>query len=679
MLELSPLVDIESNNSAKSDAKRRRRVSATKPIVGIDGEGITRDDGSHDYIMLASSSCESLRNPDDTPLSSRQILWWLWRNLSATDLNVIFAGNYDFNMWLKGLGKERLQELRTRAKKRKGIMVHGFYVTWQERRSFSIKRAGKTVIIYDVFAFFQCSFIKACDTILGTYEGRDFLVAQKAARGVFDVANADEISRYNNLEVDLLVLLVETLRDYLIAADMVPKRWYGPGAIVNELFRRMGVEKHKCETPAPVQWAARVAYTGGRFEMFKYGDVDTPVWEYDINSAYPDAIRKVPSLTQGDWIHHDNLLGTFPVFEPFTVYYVRYYSGNDTLPNPIFHRNKKGSVCYPEWTQGWIWGPEYEALLRFAESKPFPMFIEVVEAWEFVSWPGADKPFSFIDDMYDMRREAKKRKDGIQIAYKLALNSVYGKTAQQVGWGLDEETGNVILPKWFQLEWAGFITSSCRAKILDAITANPSAIIAVETDAVFSTEPLNLPVSDELGDWEETYFSDFTYVQSGVYFATEGDGVTTKTRGIERGELTREEARALLSKPQRVREIAVPLTRFVGSGTALGWRFDKWCRWEPEIKRLKLYPTGKRVHVACPTCEGDYLGKGWHLTQVGRAGGESQPYKLAWMRPTPAILKPQADTDQERMLETSWLSTLLPSKPSRPVRGTPPRTPTLSL
>ncbi len=213
-------------------------VYLSRPIVGIDGEGITRSDGSHDYIMLAISGKPSLRHDDNSALSRMELLSYLWLNLNQSDLNVIYGGGYDFNMWLKGSDAATLKAIYKGGFLSRGVIVDGFKIKWTPGKMFQIGRGKKVVTIYDTVAFFQCPFVDALDSVLKEYEGRDFLIRQKASRSIFQESDADEISRYNNLEVELLVKLIGTLREHLNTAQLRPNRWYGPGALATAVMRR---------------------------------------------------------------------------------------------------------------------------------------------------------------------------------------------------------------------------------------------------------------------------------------------------------------------------------------------------------------------------------------------------------------------------------------------------------
>jgi hypothetical protein len=113
----------------------------------------------------------------------------------------------------------------------------------------------------------------------------------------------------------------------------------------------------------------------------------------------------------------------------------------------------------------------------------------------------------------------KARGDGAERAIKLELNSIYGKFAQRAGWFQEGDR----IPAYHQLEWAGYITSSTRAKLYQAYRLRPGRIIAFETDAVFSVSPIEgLEIGTGLGEWKESVFDDLLYIQSGFYFAHQG-------------------------------------------------------------------------------------------------------------------------------------------------------------
>ena len=50
-----------------------------------------------------------------------------------------------------------------------------------------------------------------------------------------------------------------------------------------------------------VDRAGRASYIAGWFEIFMHGHIPGTVYEYDVNSAYPDDIKDLPCMTHGRW------------------------------------------------------------------------------------------------------------------------------------------------------------------------------------------------------------------------------------------------------------------------------------------------------------------------------------------------------------------------------------------
>lgn len=282
-------------------------------------------------------------------------------------------------------------------------------------------------------------------------------------------------------------------------------------------------------------------------------------------------------------------------------------------PAPVFHRDHRHTITFPWFLEGWYWSPEVAVMLPMLEKGNY---FEIVEGWEYVNWE--TRPFSFVPEMYEERKRLKSLGIGSERALKLALNSLYGKMAQRVGW---ERSGNA--PVWHQLDWAGWVTSQTRAKLYALMShIDWEDTIAVETDGIYTTaHPMTLGVehSKELGGWEITEYKNLYYLQSGVYFLEDAKGNwTSKFRGLDNGTLYPELAERFLKSlfPNPTRDnpwpkIVGPTTRFVGYRLALQRELQGMgpmrvhhCKWEKTTKEIML-GAGKRAHtyMSCPACK----------------------------------------------------------------------------
>lgn len=638
----------------------------SRTIVAWDGEGVTLPSGDHIFVMFAAKASDdsvyrSIVEP--TGIGTAQLFEFIL-NLNAERpgaLNVIYGGGYDFNMIMRDIPRDDLYMIYHRI----FHVWQGYRISWRRGKSLYVKRINGDlpgVTIFDTVSFFQQSFVDACDSYLGErFVDRDLIVRNKALRSSFTMADVPEVSLYNSAELTNLLLLIAELRERMNKVGLRPRRWDGPGAVAAALLMREKAKDAMTVCSAPVAEAARYAYAGGRFEVVRFGHVERPAYEYDVNSAYPSALRNVPNLARGVWEH----LKENVYLREFALYHVSFKTNGDmTIPGPLFYRDAKGHICYPMSSTGWYWGPEVDTLREYC-AKGYGSY-EILESWQYVEDDPTDRPFAFIEPLYLKRQALKKAHDGAHIGLKLALNSLYGKLAQQVGWKVTDK--GLRVPPFHQLEWAGYTTSWCRAAVLRAALMNMNAVIAFETDAVFMSEPIDLPVSNRLGEFECTEFVNLTYVQSGTYFGdkvtSEGTTLVERTRGVDRrtnhdncthdqteerieecserrGEMTRKRVLdAMVLRYADDRDVETRLTRFNGLGIALMQGMDKWRKWETITKRISVEPVGKRCHYGCdadtdvsPIALGE-----WHETMCPLLSTRhSHEFPVEWVNPNPEM------------------------------------------
>lgn len=631
-------------NSRRNDESESHYLS--RPFVAWDGEGVNNPDGTHAYVTLANSRGNRIEAPPPKGLSTYEIFEFLLDESTASGdvIHVVFGGSYDTNMFLKSFDESQLRKIRVK----KHAWVGDYCISWRPGKSFWLKhRDGRKIMLYDVASFFQTSFVNACDGYLGNdWHQRDMIVREKARRGTFTYEELSSVNSYNDAELINLVRLMNELRSRLHGAGLRVRRWDGPGAIAASLLTKYRVKDHmNRDIPEPVARAARVAYAGGRFEILKYGHVARPVYEYDLKSAYPSALRYVPCLAHGVWTHHEGDPGD----RPYGLYHVAWdHITRGDQPGPFVVRYENGTVAFPDWGQTWTWNPEVPNA-RELHARNGGSF-EVLEAWIYTQTCD-HHPFGFVEPLFAKRQEMIREGNGAQVGIKLGLNSLYGKLAQQVGWERLPD-GTLRIPHFHQLEWAGFVTSHCRSNVMRASMMNPSATVAFETDALFSLEPLPLKIGENLGDWELTTFDDLTYVQSGMYWGNVGKKSVSKTRGIDKcrcpkgevcvcGALNRDVVLAAMRKEAET--VNATLTRFVGAGVALTQSFDRWCNWEKGPREIKLYPSGKRVHSIHVDNENGCFGRlsrgeenEYHSTDCMLWGSNiGVEYPVEWVNPNP--------------------------------------------
>jgi len=631
------------------DGLQRHGTGEPLPFVAWDGEGITYRKGTaQSYVLFGCSTGQHLKSP---VLSTEDCLN-LILNVERKNPDVIhvgFAFKYDVEMILADLPVRNWYRLRDKGT----VRWKNYRLTYHPGKRFTVAQTvdgqRTTATIYDVWGFFQSSFVVALRNWLDADElvEIDRIEAGKKERGNFVWEDLNSyVVPYWQAELRLLVLLVDRLRERLTSADICPSQWHGPGAVASTIYRKHNVHDAMSRTgrdckdkrdyeieglPESVNDAARIAYAGGRFEMLKVGHYNGPVWQYDINSAYPNAISKLPDLARGEWIHQAN-----PEFrnDLFALWHIKFDCWSPermSFAFPLFYRDERRLVSYPLTVDGWYWTPEASLVSN-------SNYAEIVEAHIFM--PDGDfRPFAFVEEMYAQRKAWKAQGNPAEKALKLALNSLYGKMAQRAGWQESKP-----LPRFHQLEWAGYVTSYTRAMLFKAMNLAGPHCIAVETDAIFSTKPLPLPVGKRLGQWDLTEHKFITYLQSGTYFTEcptcdgvgcekcKDSGVKSKYRGLDSDSMTYETAMAWLNDGDWQSPIVGWTTRFIGSGRGLGTPIHRM--WLTESKEIRPGCTGKRMHLpqVCPMCaKGISAAQSLHPTCVMTRGGISQPHDLPWL------------------------------------------------
>lgn len=700
----------KENNRQHNLAKRAEKRLAA-PVIAWDGEGIDlRGPGKPQSYVLFGCSAEVdspliIKSPDQC-LGYREILDYIC-NVGSRNPGAIHVGygfGYDQNMIIQKMPLEWKQLL----KEGKAVVYYEgtskktkyrVKINWQKRLEVTRTRPNEkvTVRIDDIAAFFHAKFTEAYRSLCGNSSG--IVTEGKAQRGSNTWDDLPEILRYWQAEIVELSELASRFRGIMYDAGFLLSDWYGPGALANYLRRTEKLAEHEWgakeeNIPKEVHAAAKSAFYGGRFEQFLLGRIEGPVYSLDINSAYPAAFCEVPTLKEGGFWRYVNLPSVGA--DTFGVYYIRYCDPDwvdmryripkRSLPfQPLPYRDDNGQISYPPIVEGWYWRPEVEAVRDC-----FPNKVEIVEGWE---WVPADDSHPWRDvmgRMFAARKELKKAGSPTQLAYKLAINSMYGKAAQRVGW--DKE--NRKPPKSHSLAIAGYITSHCRASLLRVMSQlGTRELIAVETDGIYFTgakpDTLSLPtgMGSDLGQWELEQFDEMMYVQNGVYLARQSqDWVKTKSRGFSSNLVSPESITDFLRsltamgwwKPLKM----PPVSKFIGIGLALQMGRNSQgslsaakvnavhCQWVKEEREIDAEGKGKRRHIPgfCDECEAGfntyerphslYSNHGKHKQVLSYAlsygkgdvptwNPVSQSYKLPWETTSLENWREQQEADDE--------------------------------
>lgn len=612
-------------NYNRKTFRRNKPDEQDREVIAWDMEGISLSGQNRpQHAVLFGCSAEVSAPLVSRKLSTQEMLEYIVdvgeRHPFA--LHVGYGFKYDASMLIAGLSKMHIEKLWKNGRVSFAFdkqfrwhlrLVPGkmFTITkrWGQARN---TRAKTTVTIYDYSSFFGQKFLDTCEQILGSdlADGdREVIAHGKADRGSNTWEDMPSVRHYWEREIVLMRRVFEKFRDVMFRAGFGLKEWYGPGALANYINatqgirpKLRGVQTTSGDLPDLAHEASKCAFSGGRFELFQAGRITGPVYAVDINSAYPYALTQLPSFESGRWRHAISPSS----IRRFGIYRITMHNplGRpfEFAPQPLFWRDARGMISYPNVVHGWYYSPEA------AMVKGMPG-VTIHEGWEWETG-SEERPWAFLSEMYATRKRLGKR-NLLSMPFKLGPNSLYGKYAQTVGWDQDKS----LPPKSHALPVAGWVTSYCRAMLWRVIRQCPTSVIAVETDSVFTTvdpQTLDLQLGDELGEWSYEKYDEMIYMQSGMYHTRKGDewqGV--KSRGITKREypfaMAENYLSSLLPGQSWMPMEMTTLPRFIGAGAALASHAqfrEVFTSWRSQTKEISIGDSGKRIHnpKACKQC-----------------------------------------------------------------------------
>lgn len=570
----------------KNEKQRRYRRRIERMFVAIDGEGITKNDkkntyhyerngneksiGTHYYTLMGASDGKYIENYKG--LSTSVCLDFLL-NKPKDVILVGFAINYDINMLLGDLPQDILEILWKTGE----CQWEEYKLIWMPSKMFIVIKDGQSRTWYDVFGYFQKSFIKALVDF--GFNVPEEITKGKADRVAFTVKQKSKIRKYNKMECDLLVLMMNKLRDAFIKSGFVPEKWYGAGTIASLMCERYGI-RHYNATPNEIKPQIVHAYYGGRNQILIQGEIGD-CWIHDINSAYPSAMAELPTSI-GQWEEINLSNKSVPLDNclfSWGLHYVEWDISEKELITPFPFRHK-GRIYWPHRGRGWYWSPEVLQAYKHFGNK-----IKVTKSYQF--YPESDeKPFSFIPELYEQRKRLIVERNDAELGIKLGLNSLYGKTAQSIGF-------RDAIPAYQNYFWSGYITSVTRSRIFELAQNNPKDVVFFSTDGIVSKTRLTEGNKEKiLGNWDVKQVKNFFALQSGVYSFDTQDEVKYKSRGFSYRSVDYDQLRELWRKQKHKAIYEYKETRFIGLGTALHGDFNLWRRWIEQDRELNFDPIG---------------------------------------------------------------------------------------
>lgn len=542
----------QHKKSSHTSRAKRRAENRTKPLtfVCVDGEGVTDEYGNHKYVLLGVGE-NQISDPDG--LSWSRIFEFLYSQFTTG--SVAYTGfflGYDFTQWLRSLPEynaRRLLDKKERAKRKRRTGHNGESLAGQEiyfpvdldgwefdilgTKRFKLRPKGQSRWMYicDTGGFFQKAFLKVIDpsewtTPVVTADEYETIKRGKESRATATLS--EDMGTYNQLENVVLSRVLRELDSGMrtLGIHLSPKQWFGPGQAAQAWLDGRAITSKELQRIAPPWFleAAIASYYGGWFEIMAHGLIPGFTYEYDINSAYPYIISRLPCLQHGSYtrntiqrhIRSIRDLENSDMESGLSLLRVRAYGNgcriSQEVPDnynhhigPLPYRDGDGNISRPLVTEGWYWQHEIYAAMQAD-------IISGFDIYDSVTYSPCDcaLPFREVADIYALRLQVGK-KTPLGIACKLVPNSLYGKFAQSIG---NPKYGNPI--------YASLITSLCRTMILEAIASHPKGkpdVVMVATDGVyFRTPHPTLTLSADLGSWEAGIRRNICLFKPGVYW-----------------------------------------------------------------------------------------------------------------------------------------------------------------
>jgi hypothetical protein len=408
---------------------------------------------------------------------------------------------------------------------KKGRLVKIFYV---QSKKLEISYSGKTIKLYDIAQFFgheklenaARKYLKEGKQDYANwiqysidYSANRYTTAQMEE---YLKENENDIGKYCQLDADLTLRLSEFMENGFTTSDIPFDNPMSQAKIAENYINKFVNYPMIPESLENYHELARRTFHGGIFETVQRGYFDEPIYDYDINSAYPEVMSRLPHWGNGKFSpvvgYTDGIKYGWYIVE-FDCKYIPYedtkkgyeitfdYDGDEETLTATNYR-----ILYPEGKRTqFITRAEVDFLLRNNYKCKVLKGIE----WQQTKTK-YESPFSWVEPTYYKRAAIKKanKDDMRQYALKILLNSTYGKTAQQ-------KPFRSSLTNFF---YASYITAETRVKIAQVAHDNSKHVIDIATDGIcLNKEVKGIEINEEkLGAWKPAVFDHALFIGSGI-------------------------------------------------------------------------------------------------------------------------------------------------------------------
>ena len=500
--------DVVTNVGVPFDAlhfpKWRRTVKESKrrlPVAAIDTET-----ASGKAFLVASSNGEYVHSDDFLTILS-------WMNDAELHKSINFCYNLDFDARaiLQDIPRYVLEELWLLGE----VSLEECYIRYIPKKYLRLRAHGHSFEFYDLAQFFHMSLDDAAKKFLG--EGKSDIDAEQINNSaLYRYRNRKAILEYCIRDAQLTAQLGEYLRSLFESIGISPRRYFSCGYVAEQYFlKHSQIPVLHFKQP---QSFAYYSYAGGRFEVFQRGYFEQ-VNKYDLHSAYPHILAGLPDLDRGYW-----QADTKPDADADLSFSLVKIATPSQYIEPLHYRLKY-TVLFPSTNYHYrvVTKGEYDLITEFELADMTP-----IRSWSFHADTNR-RPFGDCRKIYRRRVRLKQEDNPLELALKIVMNSIYGKTIQITNVLLPKShyaVGNVFLPAY-----ASEITAQTRVRLVRTCLEHDITPVAFFTDAILTEDTLNC-CRDELGGWGLEKRGEAVVIGSGVYSFRDTKGEHVKLRGL---------------------------------------------------------------------------------------------------------------------------------------------------
>lgn len=564
---------------------RKPEWAENKEIVAFDSE--TKDG---DIFMITTSSPEKTFIYEDNAniLEPERIFDIVTQKYFRNTLNVWFNLGFDAEVILKVLPEDKLKRLQVL----NVVEWNNYRIKYLPNKFLRIETGISNVEDSDRNFQNSVQYFDVAQLFRNNLQGavNEWLTDKNLQKNQQDIDverfndinyirdNYEKICEYAKHDAKLTRLITEKL--IRIAEDIgIPCAKPFSTGYLAESYLKNTLSQKPGWGPKEMQSMAWESYAGGRFEVFKRGNIGKVVGP-DINSAYPAIMKDLPdpSTLQWHYYHEKESIPTeSQLIEADYGFITAEITTDKSKPIQPFAVKMDKIVKYPALDNYNI--TVLKDIFVWALQHGYIQDYNIERAFLGYETSNTIKPFDFFPELYKQRKQWEDR-DKYRRAWllKIILNSMYGKTAQtQYKKELVQDTANIEdIPEGIEMSagpdneiphlkrqesgslfnpfLATYITGLTRLELHKAVERydliDNTILFATDSTMVDSKAYHNSNFSeleadkdtsyqDQLGMWDFDYEGEAFVIGSGVYEVrlADSDKIKMATRGFRESKI----------------------------------------------------------------------------------------------------------------------------------------------